>query len=262
MRLLYFFAAIGSMIIVSCNNNGDVKTGNAASSQENQLRELAAKYPDSVLLKENLVEYLRQNGDFDKAIAETESILQKDDLNAHLLSLKATLYYEKGDTAAAISTFEKAISINPQPEYVRLLGSIYAQTGNSAALTMAEALRQVPSPDAQKEALFIKGLYYNYAGDKLKAIPLFDSCLKMDYRYMLAYREKAICLYDLSKYTEALTVLKQATTVQHNFEEGYYWLGRCYEKLNNKKEAIDSYQAALNFDPGYVEAREALQKLQ
>jgi len=68
-------------------------------------------------------------------------------------------------------------------------------------------------------------------------------------------------LYDMGNYEEALKVLKRAVTVQNNFDEGYYWMGKCYEKLGKKEDAIESYQTALLYDKNFVEAREALDKL-
>jgi tetratricopeptide (TPR) repeat protein len=78
---------------------------------------------------------------------------------------------------------------------------------------------------------------------------------------MYAYREKAIALYNLSKYKAAVDVLKRAITLQNNFDEGYYWMGRSYEKLGMIKEAIQSYENALLYDKDYVEARQALDQL-
>lgn len=238
-----------------------MENDNTVPEQEKQLRALVAQYPDSLLLKENLVQYFRENGNYGAAIESTTSFLIKDSLNDRLLDIKATLHFENGDTINAIKAFEKAISINPQPEYIISLGSLYAQTKDSMALVMADALLQAPAANAQKQALFIKGLYFSYSGDKLKAISFFDDCLKIDYRDILAYREKAICLYDLSRYAAALDFLEKAVTVQNTFDEGYYWMGRCYEKLDKKKEAIQSYQQALQIDPDYLEAKDALGRM-
>jgi tetratricopeptide (TPR) repeat protein len=55
--------------------------------------------------------------------------------------------------------------------------------------------------------------------------------------------------------------LKRAVTIQNNFDEGYYWLGKCYEKLNKIAEAKQSYQNALLYDKDFIEAREALNRL-
>ena len=79
---------------------------------------------------------------------------------------------------------------------------------------------------------------------------------------MFAYREKAIALYDQGKYEAALKVLDKAVTIQNNFDEGYYWLGNCFKKLNRKQEAIESYQTALMYDKNFIEARDSLKTLQ
>lgn len=258
-RPIFFIICIVSLTAGSCNTN--VKTDHKVPEKERELSVLISRYPDSVLLKENLVQYFRENGKYEQAIKETEKVLKRDSLNTRFLDIKATLYFENGDTANAIKSFEKAVSIDPQPEYIMSLGSLYAQTKNPGALVMADELINVSPANARTRSLFIKGLYYNYTGDKIKAIPFFDSCLKIDYRDLLAYREKAICLYDLNKYTEALDVLNQAMTVQKNFDEGYYWMGRCYEKLGKRKEAIESFQLALRLDTGYVDAKEALGRM-
>ena len=78
---------------------------------------------------------------------------------------------------------------------------------------------------------------------------------------MFAYREKGIALYDMGKYEDAVIVLDKAVTLQNNFDEGYYWLGRCLEKLNKPNEAIEEYKMALLYAPDYVEAKEALERL-
>ena len=127
---------------------------------------------------------------------------------------------------------------------------------------MAEALLYANKAGAEKEAYFIKGLYYSYNNEKEKAIPFFDKCININYTFMDAYLEKGIALYDLKKYSEAATVLQKAVMVQNNYDKGYYYLGRCFEKLNNKEDAIEAYKMALLYDPNYVEAQDALGKLQ
>ena len=54
---------------------------------------------------------------------------------------------------------------------------------------------------------------------------------------------------------------KRTVTIQNNFDEGYYWMGKCYEKLNRKDDAIQSYQTALLYDKNFTEAKEALEKI-
>lgn len=256
----YLFCGIVFIATISCNTNTD-STVDTIPATEKQLRNAQIKYPDSILLTEKLIQYFRDNSNYSQAIAEADIALKKDSADDRLWDIKGILHFENADTAGAIRAFEKAVEINPLPEYILSLGSLYAQTKNPMALVMADGLLQASKANAQKQAIFIKGLYFSYTGDKVKAIGYFDTCLRLDYRDLFAYREKAICLYDIQKYNDALQVLQQALTIQRTFDEGYYWMGRCYEKLGKKKEAIEHYQAALQIDPAYLEAKDALGKM-
>jgi tetratricopeptide (TPR) repeat protein len=262
MKQLTFFVL--TLLVISCNNNHSdqpaAKPDNL-SAREKELRAAIAQHPDSLILTENLVQYFRENGNYDMAIAETNKAIAKDSNNPRLWDIKANLHFEDGDTSNAIHAFEKAIDIFPNPEYIMALGSIYAQTRNPQALVMADALLIGGKARADKEAIFIKGLYYTYTGDKAKAIAYFDQCMKMDYTFMLAYREKGIALYDSGKYQEALDVLEKAITVQNSYDEAYYWAGRCLEKLGRSADAVEAYKTALAYSPDYIEARDALSRL-
>jgi tetratricopeptide (TPR) repeat protein len=252
-----------ALLITACNNKSEHEqsSNTAISVQEKEMKDAIAQYPDSLLLKEDLIQYYRDNGNFDMAIANTDAVIAKDSLNPRLWDIKAILHFEDGDTIASIKAYEKAIEIFPDPEYIMSLGSQYAETRNPKALEVADALLIGKKAHAEKEALFIKGLYYSYTNDKQKAIDFFNKCIELDYTFMFAYREKAIVLYNSGKYEEALDVLNRAITLQNNFDEGYYWMGRCLEKMNRTSEAIESYRTALRYDPDFVEAKDALGKL-
>jgi tetratricopeptide (TPR) repeat protein len=252
-----------ALLITACNNKSEhEQNGNSTIPvQEKEMKDAIAQYPDSLILKENLIQYYRDNGNFDMAIASTNAAIAKDSLNARLWDIKAILHFEDGDTMASIKAYEKAIEIFPDPEYIMTLGSQYAETRNPKALEVADALLIGKKAHAEKEALFIKGLYYSYINDSQKAIDFFNKCIELDYTFMFAYREKAIVLYNTGKYEEALDVLNRAITLQNNFDEGYYWMGRCLEKMNRTAEAIESYRTALRYDPDFIEAKDALSKL-
>lgn len=250
------------MIIISCNNQDHAKPNTEiAYGREEILKDSILKFPELLLLKEELIQLYRDSAEYNKAIRITNEALEKDSLHPRLWDIKATLYFENEDTLNAITSFETALKLNPSPRYLILLGSLYAQTKKVRALLIADALIKTKLPETEKEAFFIKGLYYNYTGDKKTAITFFDKCLNLDNRHMFAYREKGIALYDMGKYEDAITVLDKAVSLQNNFDEGYYWLGRCLEKLNKPNDAIEEYKTALLYAPDYVEAKDALARL-
>ena len=261
--LISIIAATIALFMWTCNSsqNEIENTPSKEISKEQQLKNAVAKYPDSIFLVEDLIEYYRNNGSYDTAISITEDAIKKDSENVELWDIKGALLYENGDTLKSIKAYETVINIYPLPEYLISLGMLYAQTKNSKALTIADALIIADKAKAQREALFIKGLYYSYTSNRKKAINFFDSCISIDYTYMFAYREKAIALYDISRYDGAIEVLNRALTIQNNFDEGYYWRGMCYEKLNKKQEATENYQMALLYDKNFIEAKEALSRL-
>ena len=250
------------VIIISCNNQDQAKADVETSfAREHILKDSISKFPGLLLLKEELIQLYRDSAAYDKAITIANEALQNDSSNARLWDIKGTLHFENEDTLNAITSFETALELNPSPRYLILLGSLYAQTKNERALPIADALIKTKLPETEKEALFIKGLYYNFIGNKKNAIDFFDKCLNLDNRHMFAYREKGIALYDLGKYEDAIAVLDKAVTLQNSFDEGYYWLGQCLEKLNKPDEAIEEYKTALLYSPDYVEAKEALERL-
>ena len=250
------------LIIISCNNSNDHPVPSTTElTPKESLKNAIREFPDSLTLIQNLIEIYRDEGAYDSALSLTDMQIKKDSGNAYLWNMKATLLFEKEDTLNAIKSLEHAINIYPMPEYLVALGTVYAEIKNPRSLMIADGLLKVNRVKSGKEAMFVKGLFYSYTNDKKKAITYFDSSLQMDFTYMFSYREKAIALYDLGKYAEALEVLKKAVTIQNNFDEGYYWMGKCYEKLGREDDAIQSYQTALLYDKNFTEAREALDKI-
>ena len=261
MKFICFFLIL--VFFQFCNTKKDAEPQNKTElSQEDFLKNAIKQYPDSLKLIENLSAYYLDVQNYDAALAQINNAIDKDSNNAQLRDYQSIIYAAKGDTMEAIKSLENAITILPDPQYVIGLGALYAQTKNPLALTMADALLMADKAAAQKEAYFIKGIYYSYINEKEKAIPFFDKAISIQYTFMDAYLEKGIALYDLKKYSEAATVLEKAVTIQNNFDRGYYYLGRCFEKLNKKEEAIEAYQMALQYDPNYLEAKDALGKLQ
>ncbi len=224
------------------------------------MREAIAEHPDSLLLKETLIQYFRENSNYGQALAETDYALQKDSSNERLWYIKATLLTENDDTLQAIKAWEHTIKLSPRPEYIMSLGTLYAFTKDPLALGMANILTAY-GPSTAYQGLFIRGLYFNSTGEKDKAVECFNQCINIDYNNTLAYREKAIAEYDMGAYDEAIKTLELALQVKKTYDEAYYWLGRCFEKLGKKTEAIESYKIALQLSPDYIEAKDALSKM-
>ena len=249
-------------VFCGCNANQE-KTAEQQkqTTEENGLKTLLTQYPDSLELVQNLTGYYLQKQNNEAALQTVNTSLKRDSVNPYLWDLKSMVCAVKADTANAIAALQRAIEIYPEPDFVVSLGALYAETNNPLALEMADALLAGNKAKAEKEAYFIKGLYYSRRNEKEKAIGFFDKCIATNYTFMDAYMEKATALYALQKYDAAVAVLEKAVTLQNNYVEGYFQLGKCYEKLNRIPDAIDAYNTAYLRDPSFVEAKEALKRL-
>ncbi len=259
MKLIFFSSML--LLCIACNQKEENNTESPVVNEEQSMKDLVNKYPDSFTLVQNLAGYYLEKENFDAALGVIQNNLKKDSINPFLLDMQSIVLAQKGDTANAIKSLEKAVDIFPKPEFIISLGALYAQTKNPKAIEVADALLIGNKAKAEKEAYFIKGLYYVFVNEKEKAIPFFDKSIAASYTFMDAYMEKGVALYNLNKYKEAADVFEKAVTVQNGYAEGYYQLGRCYEKLNKREDALDAYNTAVIRDPNYIEAKEAMGRL-
>ncbi len=248
-------------MFTACGSKKSTEQKNVFKSRAELLRDSVDRYPDSLIFLENLVQHYRDSGRYDKAIEETESKLKQDSGNARLFEMLAILHFEQEDTTSAIKAFEQAVNLEPIPQYMISLGTMYAQTRNARTLRLMDLLIR-EYPKFKKESHFVKGLYYSATEKFQDAIAEYNKALDISFTFMEAYREKSIALYELGLYEKSLEVITKAVTLQNNYEEGYYYQGKVLEKLNRKNDAIECYRTALLYAPDYAEARESLNRLE
>lgn len=256
-----FLIILLAFLVVSCGNKNSAEKKQLVKGKTEILKDSLALYPDSLIFRENLVQHYRDSGQYELAINETKKGIERDSMNARLYEMLAILQFEREDTTAAIAAFEHAVSIAPVPQYMISLGTMYAQTKNKQALPLMDVLVR-EYPKFKKEAAFVRGLYLSQEGNYRAAINEFDTALNVSFTFMEAYREKSIALYKMGLYDKALEVIDKAVTLQNNYEEGYYYKGKVLEKLNRSGEAMEAYRTALLYAPDYIEAREALTRLE
>src|SRR3954471_16015610 len=108
MRMLLLLFLV--LPLLSCNNNGEESTNEKAVSEEDSLIADVQAHPDSLLPRESLIEFYREEGNYDKALQETNKVLSRDSMNDRFFYIRGTLQFENADTAKAIQSFEKAVA--------------------------------------------------------------------------------------------------------------------------------------------------------
>jgi tetratricopeptide (TPR) repeat protein len=225
------------------------------------LKECIKKYPENHEFNRRLGEVFMEIGKPEQALAQLDSILQKDSNNFEAWFDKGMLLARVDDTAAAVVALERAYALQPI-DYIGInLANIYASTSNPKAIAICDSMINRDTAVVGVDPWYIKGTYYFNTKQYDQAIKLFDETIKRDWKFIEAYLDKGIILYEQKNYDEALEVFTLAATVSNTYPDCYYWMGRCYEATNRKEQAIANYQRAYSLDKTFTQAREALRRV-
>jgi len=220
------------------------------------------QHPDSMGLRLRLIDALDSLGAFKQALGQMDALIKKDSLNYGLWYRKALLLENIHDTSGALKCYRYAIRVYPSPDAMLAAANLLAEKKDSTALLLCKQVAEFRmGREYNAHCYFITGVYYARKGDEQKAVNAFNACISNDFNYMEAYMEKGFLYYEDKKISDALKVFQTAATVKNTYADSYYWMAKCYEALNNKTEAINSYQRSLSLDPGIKEATAALQRL-
>ncbi len=225
------------------------------------LKKCTALYPSNAEFTRRLGEAYIQSGDTKEALALYDELLKTDTANFEAMYEKGLLYAQMKDTVNAIVLLEKAYHRQPILQSGLALANLYAETKNVKAIALCDALQQRDTARDFVDPVFLKGVYYTNIKDYPKAVALFDEAINRDWHFIEPYIEKGIIFFEQKNYDEALKTFQFAANISYNNADNYYWMGRCYEAIGKKDEAIDYYYKALTFDRDFKEAREAVGRL-
>lgn len=225
------------------------------------LKKCTKQFPGNTEFMRRLGEAYTQNGDTAAALGLYDDLLKQDSSNFEALYEKGILYTKMKDTSSAIAVLEKAYRLQPVLQNGLALANLYAETKNEKVIALCDALQQRDTARDFSDPVFLKGVYYSNMKEYPKAIALFDEAINRDWRFIEPYIEKGIIFFEQKNYDEALKTFQFATNISYTNADNYYWMGKCYEAIGKKEEAIDYYYKALTFDKNFKEARDAVNRM-
>ncbi len=197
---------------------------------------------------------LMQQGKFDDAIANLESI-QSANPHANGLDLElGTAYYKKSDFPKAIEYLKKASVADPRNgEATQLLGLSYYLGGHPAdAIPLLEKV-QGWYPRANVDAAYILGICYiqtkDYPHARVAFAKMFDVPADSAASYMFTARMLLRQEFD----PIAEEYAQKAATLDPKLPLVHFLLGELYLYKSRVPEAIAEFQKELAIDPGNAE---------
>ena len=259
---IYPYLLFAFTIILSCGNpTGANKMESPAKDSAENSMSIDATLSDSARLL--VIEKLMLENNFDLAITHINHLLKENPVNPAWLFIKADALEKKHDTATALQCYLKADSIAGKFLQARMaILNIYAETLNPLTISYSTNLLQDPASEKiQSDILMMQAIYLTKSGKINQAEAIYSKIIKEDYTFLQAYIEKGLLYYDQQQYQKALDIFELSTEVKNDFAEGYFWMGKTYNKLHQKEAAILHFKKSLALDPSIQEAREELKTL-
>ena len=174
------------------------------------------------------------------------------------------VYYRKKKYGMAETAFDRAYKVYHLPDALFHLGRCAVKRGHDLTATtrFRRFARHYPkSPDAD-EALWQAGMAYErrgrYGDARVLFLELAKSHPKSSYAGRAAWRA-GFALYQTEQYAaaaKAFARLAERASESHLRDQGYYWAGKCHQKLGQNAETRAWIErAAKGFPMSYYSAR-------
>lgn len=209
------------------------------------------------LIKKASIDIVLNN--YDQAMDLLDEALKIKVTNPIPYYFKGRLFKAKGDTALAISSYQTAVELDPQyyDAYVELALLVAAQRNDLAEEYYKTAIGIRPR---SIEVWYNRAMYLQENGDRNvenyeRALSCYDTIAHIDTNFFGAYYNKGFIYYTyLKEYSKAIASYTQAIKAFPSYYQAFYSRGLCYEKMKERKMALEDYDKALAIQPDYDEA--------
>ena len=185
--------------------------------------------------------------------------------------LLGAVYFDKGDMASAIASFQSCLKVDPnyEPAKEKLIQA-YQRTGQSSQATRLVEQRVKNQQEHRSlrdsaESYNRLGALHYQQGDMDKAIEAFENALKRSPHHKTAkqnlnqlYRQKAFNALKRRAFDEGTTYFNKAVRLDPMDATTYRVIGDGYALVSRFPDAIMHYQKALDLAPDDTEIRQNL----
>ncbi len=208
---------------------------------------------------------LYEQGNMDGAQAALENAVALESDNASYQANLGAVYRSAGELEEALIAFKRAVVLQPNSASFRNdLGDIYFKLERCEDAEFE--LRQAVEIDENLlEANFNLARTLFDCGEVSASVPYFQKVIDIDAVSLPpAYTYLARAYIQQSQLDRAVTEATKGALLPPANAEAYYWLGQAYEirgGADDLAKARDAYERALEIDPDFASAREALGQL-
>jgi tetratricopeptide (TPR) repeat protein len=131
----------------------------------------------------------------------------------------------------------------------------FERMDNAAAVNApVRHLRRVDRASRGVQELFVAAVQSEEAGEKQRAISLYEELLLVDPDYAPAYINLGTIHFHLKQFTRAEELYRTATRKDPSYVLAFFDLGNVLDELERPDESVAAYQRAVELSPRYADA--------
>ena len=200
-------------------------------------------------------------GEYEKTQFFADKALLINMENAEPYYYKGMAFLETGDTANSVVNLKIASNIDTLNFAANMqLGAIYYTENDS--LSEYYLKKSIKNQPDNSSALYYLGMLYQDNRKFEKALNVYAKLIsKTESKKRAYYNSGYIYLVELQDYDNAEEMFLSAISIDPNFVEAVYNLGRTYEAKGDFEQARTQYQKSLDILPNYPLAVQGLNRL-
>ncbi len=220
----------------------------------------ATLYPQRIPTLLKLAEFQLILKQYDRSINTVNEILKLEQLNAEAYFMLGMNFKEQGNNDKAIGAFQTAVENNPDLVDAWInLGQLHAAKGSNLAKVYFENAVSVAPQNIT--ALHAQAEFLHFSNERQAAIETYKKINSIDPDYSESLFNTGIIYLEMDSLAKAKTHFNMAVETSPTYIIAYYYRGLIEEMQGNIIAAKADYQNALNFNPEFVRAKEALERL-
>lgn len=249
---LYHFRCAETWIAMDSTN---------ADKTKYHLTQALALKPDYHEASALLAKYYLARQQYTEAIKLYNSLLGQPEFADPAYVMLCIAYKEQKDTIKAESIIDRALTINPE-NFDAVMQKVLLLNERKDPQTFAWADKAVRMNEFSDEALYTMGLIKQNELKYADARTFYERVIKINPNHVYAHYNLAVIQSLFDNHQDCIDWCDKVLDLNPSFDKALALKGYSYEKLGNKKAALQEYKAALSINPKAELAKEGLKNIQ
>lgn len=248
---LYHFRCAETWISMDSTNSEKVKM---------HLTDALSLKPDYHAAKSLLAKYHLARQQYPEAIKLYKDLLDQPEFADPAYVMLSIAYKEQKDTVKAEAIIDKALTINPE-NFDAVMQKVMMLNYRNDPQLLAWATKAVKMNEFNDEAMYTMGLILQKQSKFADAKDHYERVIKVNPNHVYAHYNLAVIQSLFDNHEACIDWCDKTLDLNPSFENALALKGYSYEKMGNKKAAMQEYKAALSINPNCTLAKEGLKLL-